>query len=398
MANVELLRIHRLKLTIVAIIAFILGIALLILARIARSDPALSWLVFWPLEEVGQTMVTAGIFTLVWEYFDAKDKEARDSERIRRLLKESTPDFRDAVVRGFAVENDDLKRVANPELLDGLARNALALRLGDQAFAHEIYAGLLAQAISTPERWHNVKVNLRLSCIQERTGYASPLSSFPVPIFEVVVTREYTFVPHQRVQRFACTSDRGEFHELLSEAPGTSVWFLTPRPGINAADKACFELVQYAVDGKDRPIRRSQRKTGQSYSVDLGEDTVREGKAITVRHVYKTVTAKDGHGLSIATSVPIRGMSVELDYTDTDIATLRARDLAPASAQVRRFKSEPNLSSKTVSVEVVGWLLPQNQISFVWTLNDEVRGSAAPDAASKLAAQPSGQGASRHRS
>jgi len=42
-------------------------------------------------------------------------------ERIRSVLKELAPDLTDVVVKGFAVEPDDLKRVATPELLDDIA-------------------------------------------------------------------------------------------------------------------------------------------------------------------------------------------------------------------------------------------------------------------------------------
>jgi hypothetical protein len=54
----------------------------------------------------------------------------------------------------------------------------------------------------------------------------------------VTVTWEYTVIPSSPVQRFACTSNREEFHELLSEMPSTSTWFMTPRPGFNATPSA----------------------------------------------------------------------------------------------------------------------------------------------------------------
>jgi hypothetical protein len=120
-------RIYRLKLIIAALLAFILGIAFLILDRIITNSESRSWLTFWPLEELGQTMATAGLFGLAWEYFDSRDRDAREDERIRRLLRESAPDFRDAVIRGFAIENADLKRIATPELLDSLAANGKPL-------------------------------------------------------------------------------------------------------------------------------------------------------------------------------------------------------------------------------------------------------------------------------
>ena len=46
--------------------------------------------------------------------------------------------MRDAVVEGFAIHPEDLKRVATPELLDDIAANVMALRLGDEQFAREV--------------------------------------------------------------------------------------------------------------------------------------------------------------------------------------------------------------------------------------------------------------------
>lgn len=59
----------------------------------------------------------------------------------------------------------------------------------------------------------------------------------------VTVTWEYTTIPSSPTRRFACTSDREEFHELVSDVPSTSTWFMTPHPGFDAADKDSFELL-----------------------------------------------------------------------------------------------------------------------------------------------------------
>jgi hypothetical protein len=163
MKPTPLQRIYRLKTTILAGTCFILGLGFLVLARYVTDRPGLEWLAFWPLGEFGSTLLAAGLFGIAWDYLDSRDKEARDSQRLRQLLHDSAPDFRDAVIRGFAVETDDLQRVANPELLDNLATNALGLRLHDPIFAREIYTGLLEQAIKTPERWCDVDVQIRLS-------------------------------------------------------------------------------------------------------------------------------------------------------------------------------------------------------------------------------------------
>lgn len=76
-----------------------------------------------------------------------KTKEGADTERLRRVLTESAPAIRDAVIDGFAFGKEDLARVSNAETLDNVIRNSLALRLGDKDFATEVYNAVRDQAV-----------------------------------------------------------------------------------------------------------------------------------------------------------------------------------------------------------------------------------------------------------
>ena len=375
-----LVRIHRLKAIIVAIASFSVGVAFLTFAKYAEGRPHYQWLAFWPVSEIGGTLTAAGIFGVAWEYMDARDKNAREDERIRRLLVDSTPAFTDAVIRGFAAAPDDLQRVATPALLDDLTTNALALRLGDKKFASEIYSGLLAQAIRTPERWEDVSIDIRLSRIRERSTEGAPRKLLLAPLFEVTTTWDYSLVPSARVQKFACVSDRDEFRELLSELPATSTWFLSPRTGLTPTDPAAYELLQFSVNGEARPIRRSASKTRQTYTVDLGENVVRAGQPVRIRHTLRAVISREGHWLQVAMTQPTKDLSMTLDYTDTDIAVLQVTDLVSSAKQPRVNYLPQQQPTKVVSLEVPGWLLPQAEVTFIWTLNDEATEQASSDA------------------
>lgn len=366
-----LTRIYRLKVIIVALVSLGFGVALLVLAKYADTHAGLRWLSLWPVGEIGGTLTAAGIFSVAWDYVDGKDKEAREDERIRRLLKESAPDFRDAVIAGFAETPDNMRGVATTETLDKLATNALALRLGDEKFAAEIYSGLLAQAIRTPERWEDVDINVRLSCIQERTTEGGSRSDVHVLLFSAIVTWEYTLVPSTRIQRFASTNDLDEFRELLNDVPATSTWFI-PEESTDPREPEAFEVLSYSVDGIELPIRRSVRKHGQTYSVDLGTEAIADGKPVRIRHVYRTVVPRLGHRFRIALTQPTHGMRLVLDYTEADIAVLKVGDMISSAtpAQVKFLPAE--VPAKQVEVSVPGWLLPQAEVTFVWTLEDEL--------------------------
>lgn len=183
-------------------------------------------------------------------------------------------------------------------------------------------------------------------------------------------------MPSHPVQRFACTSDREEFRELLTDIPATSTWFMTPRPGFDASSREGFELLQFSIDGQERAIRRTARKAGQTYSVTIGEDLVRASKPVRIRHVYRTMVAKDLHRLFVAIAQPTKGSSLLIDYTDTDIATMSVTDLVSSSQRPYVARMPEQTAAREITIDVPGWLLPPAEVTFVWTLASEVRSSA----------------------
>jgi hypothetical protein len=363
-------RIYKLKVTIVAIGSFVVGLVLLVLAGYAEERPELAWITFWQFSNIGGTLLAAGLFGIVWDYFDGRDKEARDTERLKRVLAESSTELKDAVIEGFAVGSEDLKRVATPELLDSIATNALALRLGDKEFASEIYQDLRDQAIRAPQRIFDAQVNVRLSSPRDYVAAGASRADVPEK-FDVTVQWEYSVTPSAAIQKFASTSDLDEFHELIEDVPATSTWFMTPRPGFQANSREAFELLQFSVDGEERSIRRTERKAGQTYSVNIGADIVRDRRQVRIRHVYRTITDKSNHRLFLAIAQPTRGLSLTMDYTDTDISRMSVTDLISSAKRPFVSRLPEEVTAKQITLDVPGWLLPQAEVTFVWTLESE---------------------------
>jgi uncharacterized membrane protein len=377
MKNDPLQRIHRLKAMLLALVSLLLGIGLLALARLVDASASLTWLAYWPVSEIGGTLAAAGIFGIAWDYVDGRDKEVREDERVRRLLKESAPYFRDAVVQGFAVDTADLQRVATPELLDQIATNVLSLRLGDPQFAEEVYREVRDQAIRAPERWYDVEVKVRLSPIGEKSTSGALL-------FDVTVEWQYSTVPSHAVRKFACVSDREEYRDLASDVPATSTWFMAPRPGLDASQRESFELLFFGVDGDEQKIRRQQRKGGQTYSVRMSEDVVRDGQSVRIKHIYRTRTTQAGHFLFLEMPQPARGLSLTVDYESAPIAQLRVTDLLTSARRTQIVRKPDITGEKSVSVDHAGWVLPRAGVAIAWTLLSEEAPTSA--AAAKRAA------------
>lgn len=334
-----------------------------------------SWMHRLPVGEFGGILIGAGFLGTLFEHNMRQDQEDAAVERYRQVNREQIPEIRDAVIEAFAIKPDDLRRVATPELLDNLAANAMSLRLGDEQFAHEIYRDIRDQAISAAERWHDVEVRIRLSSALERSAGGAPL-------FDVTVEWEYTTIPSGSVRRFACVSDREEYNELRQDVPATVAWFMTPRPGMDASSREFYELLELTVDGTAQAIRRSARKSGQIYSVELGS-AVRTGQPIRIRQVFRTVTPTWGHRLFFELPQPARGMSLTLDYTNTTIADLRVSDTVGSLHPPQIMRTPASVPGRAITVEAPGWLMAQTGFAFTWTLTSEL----PPDAVHQEAAR-----------
>lgn len=374
-----LARIYRLKLIITGIALAFLGVLTSLLASWLDKSGSVDHLVVAIVQGLSDVFLVTGAIGIATDFITGRAKDEADDERTSAAVMRAAPAFVAAVLHAIASSPEDLKLVATPELLDTIASNALGLRLDDPEFAREIYTELIDNVVRAPERWSDVDVRLRLSSIDERSTKGAPR-------FAVTVTWEYTTVPNGPVQKFACTSDRDEFHELVSDVPSTSTWFMTPRPGFDASQRETFELLQYSVDGEERKITRRERQSSQTYSVKIGDDILAEKRAVRIRHVYRTIAAKHGHLLMLTVAQPSKGLTLSVDYTDTDIATLRVSDYVSSASRPRLSQLPDKTEAREITMDVPGWLLPQTEVSFVWTLSGEVPKAVAeavrlPDAA-----------------
>ena len=359
-------RLRRLKAALIAVSLTLSGILFMILnGWMANLDlGSWSWLHALPLGELGGTLFGAGLLGTLFEYTFRRDQEESTVERFRQIIREQAPAMRDAVVEGFAIHPEDLKRVANPELLDDIASNVMSLRLGDEQFAREIYADIRDQAIRAAERWYDVEVRVRLSSILESSTKGTTL-------FDVTVEWEYTTVPSGSVRRFACVSDREEYRELLLDVPATSPWLMQNRPGVDATSRQSYELLELTVDGRPQTIRRSTRKTGQTYSVHL-DTAACSGEAVRIRQVFRVVTPSWGHRLYFELPQPCRGLSLYIDYTNTDIAQMTVSDTVATSRAAQITSSPAGVAGRMISIDLQGRLLPKSGFSANWTLEAEL--------------------------
>lgn len=82
------------------------------------------------------------------------------------------------MIQGFAFEPQDLARVSTPEVLDQIIENSLALRLGDETFAAEVYDDIRDQAVRASEQWHDARISIGLSMDKSASRERSALRRY----------------------------------------------------------------------------------------------------------------------------------------------------------------------------------------------------------------------------
>lgn len=83
---------------------------------------------------------------------------------------------------------------------------------------------------------------------------------------------------------------------------------------------------------------------------------------------------------------PSKGLTFSIDYTDTDIATMRVSDYVASASRPRLAQLPGKAEAREITMDVPGWLLPQTEVSLVWTLSGEVPNAGAAAAPASRAA------------
>jgi hypothetical protein len=268
--------------------------------------------------------------------------------------------MRDAVVAGFAFEPETLSRVATPEVLDQIATNALALRLDDPTFAADFYNDIREQAIDMPERLYDARISVHLSM-------ANHLPKASGPFYVATIRWESTLRPVYATRRFTCMSDSDEFREIVHDtAAASSAWYVGKRTGLDAADPKTFEVVDFAVNGELRTIRRTSKAGTQTYAVSLGDEAMQSQEPIKVTYTYRTLLSAREPLLQLRVDQPTKGLTVEVDYSDTDIEHMNVLDFIASGEKAIVSRTDAAVPARVVAVGFDRWVFARSGVAFIW--------------------------------
>jgi hypothetical protein len=362
-------QLYKTKLRFAGLVTAILGVGFLFLSHAVATTPTLSWLVGWPTNELGTTLLSAGVIAVIFEYYARKEADERTGEHLRQAIRHEAPAIRDAVLDSFAFNPAVLKGVASPETLDRIAANALGLRLDDPALAQDVYTDIRDQIIGAPERWHDVGIAVELRPWDggPATGRGS--------MFVATLRWEYRVVPTNSTMHFACVSDPSEYRDLLRDQATTSAWYFDRSAPVDAASPDAFELVQLSVDGKARTVRRTQRQGAQLYTASLGTAAM-TGKPVVVAYTYRVLVQRHGHVLYLDLPRPTKGLKVQFTYQGAGIRRVTPLDFIASSEPARIEQTPASVPARSVDIGFDGWIFPRSGVAFVWVLEDELGATA----------------------
>lgn len=352
-------RLYKTKFVLVAILATVVGIALLLAAG-------------WPswrdtANLLGGALATAGLIGVWFQYIGNADAEDEAKRQFREAIRAEAPAIRDSVVDAMAFTPEKLLDVTAPDVLDHVIENSLAKQLGDRTFAADIYRDLKAQALRSKERWYDLRISAALSPWKPEHKQTSS----DAPMFVATFRYDYRVTNPGSTMRFACVTDLDEYRELQADPDMAEVWYVQPKPGIDGSLPDVFELIEVTVDGKRQKIRRTTKPGAQFYSVRLEPAIGTDADEAAVSFTYRGLLQQHGHLLYIDLVKPTKGLTVNLAYGGAGIRYVSVADYIAAAKQPtisRRLADDP---SPAISLTFDGWVMPKGGVAFVWVLEDE---------------------------
>jgi hypothetical protein len=189
-------------------------------------------------------------------------------------------------------------------------------------------------------------------------------------MFVATIRWEYRARPATPTVRFACVADLDEHRELLHDPTIVAAWYFGRPKGIDASSPDAFALVQCAVNGIDRPIRRTQRKGSQLYTATLPTTTT--GQEVTISCIYQALVQRHGHLLYLDIPRPIKGLQVQFSYGDCGIRRINTLDFIASAQQPRILRSPASVPTPSIEISFDGWIFPKSGVAFVWVLEGEM--------------------------
>jgi hypothetical protein len=356
-------RLYKTKFVLASFVGVVVGYLLMAVGNHIDAAAGASLLKVVDLHDIGIVLMTSGLVVVLFTYLGNEEAEQDADARTSRAVNAAAPAFVASVIDAIAHTPEEILAVTAPEVLDHVIENSLAARFHDRELAADTYTDLYEQVVRTDERWHDVHVDVVLTPWEQ--GPASGEGS----LFVATVTWEFRTTPANPIMRFACVSDLDEYRSLSRDPTATETWYFKPIGKLDGASPEVFDLLQFAVDGKTRRIRRTTRRGAQLFAVELGDAAQQE---VSIAYTYRSLVQRNGHLLHVDPARLSKDFTVRFSYAGCGIRFVNVMDNITGPRYSRIAELPASDPTPSVEVSYDGWVFPKGGVAFIWVLDDEM--------------------------
>ncbi|MGO1056701.1 hypothetical protein [Crossiella sp. CA198] len=355
-------RLYRTKLTLLAVILTVAGLALLVLAQV----DGIKQIELLPLKDLGGALVSAGVIAIALDYMEGRDSEARTRSQLRSVIEEMAPVIRASVLDGFSATAEDFERIASVDKTMQVAEKALAVGLKQPELARAVVQNLRRQVDRSAVTSSDTRVSITL------TPWADGPATGPHAMFVADFVWEHHLATLPRMERFYCVSDRSRYRDATADPTSPVVWFFPTTKDISAGSPDAFELVRYAINGVPQDIGAERDASGQCHTVTLDQQQEATARGYHVAYHYRVLIPQHGHALSFSLTKPSNSLSITFTHHQCNINSVSAHEFFTSAHPPRVYTSPVGAVVPTITVGCDDWVLPGSGVTFTWTLNREI--------------------------
>jgi hypothetical protein len=363
-------RIADLKIQIIILILVVLTIFFYIGSWWSKGSipEGWEWIRLFPWDSLASACLDSFLVAFAYEWFIRKETEAKSTQVLERYFHNQEKAIANEITRTIFTDNNIMRRILAPNVVDDVIRTGLEIKLGDDYLAKKVYEDQLSQLLTHKERRNNYRCNIYLASIKQ--------GQFPDEIrqkyYEGYIDVRYETVLQKESFCFTCVANMEDYNELLNDPVYELRWEAEQTRDFPELNETVFDVESITVADLKLNIRRET--LGKEFII-TGEHVRLPsmiGQQVKVYYRYKVKLQKRGHLLMVHIPCPTHNVVVELDYAHTDIRFVNVLDFfgSRAKSQIRHIPSVEKCDK--VEIEVNDWVFPKGGVVFAWVLRSEM--------------------------
>lgn len=324
-----------------------------------------------PFHSLADAILTIAVVALAFEYFVRQEAQTQLTELVRQEAQRERSALINEIASIVLSKPETLLSSLSKAKLHQVINSGLAITLGDKQLANELYDGLLRTIGEFKERWIETHHTVTLTRVDDNES-----KSVQSAYYQAYVTLRYQTILKRKAFEFRCISSKQVYDDAIWDGLDIFyLWLMYPSEAFPRPSRACFDVTGMSVNGIPLSIDMFENLEFTSHSLCFTCHSPRlaslQGKLVTIEARFKVKVPKNRHQVNLWVPFPSRGMFVEVDYGDTDIARMVVCDMF-VSRQRPDIRLLPTPERpRRIEVEVDEWVFPRGGSVFVWQLNGE---------------------------